>query len=258
MQKIKLGIFGCQGRMGKDIVNEVFNYKEFILSGLCESNNHPSVGSEIKNCIVTDDIGELIDSCDVIIDFTLPTGTINLLKGMQKKKAVCLVTGTTGYSDENEAEFQKLVKGLKVIRSFNMSVGVNLLKKVSEIAANSIGDISDIEIVETHHNKKKDTPSGTAISLANSVNTGLGGKGHRVFREKNSDRARRENEIGMSSIRGGNIVGIHSVFFFLKDQTIEFKHTAHNRNIFSRGSLDAARWILSKKPGLYSVIDMLG
>jgi len=258
MQKIKLGIFGCQGRMGRDIVNEVFNYEEFILSGLCESNNHPSVGSEIKNCIVTDDIGELIDSCDVIIDFTLPTGTINLLKGMQKKKAVCLVTGTTGYSDENEAEFQKLVRGLKVIRSFNMSVGVNLLKKVSEIAANSIGDISDIEIVETHHNKKKDTPSGTAISLANSVNNGLGGKGHTVFREKNSDRARRENEIGMSSIRGGDIVGIHSVFFFLKDQTIEFKHTAHNRNIFSRGSLDAARWILSKKPGLYSVIDMLG
>ena len=258
MQKIKLGIFGCQGRMGKDIINEVSNYEEFVLSGLCESNNHSSVGSEINNCTVTDDIDQLIDSCDVIIDFTLPTGTINLLKAMQKKKSVCLVTGTTGYSDKNEIEFQKLVKGLKVIRSFNMSVGVNLLKKVSEIAANSIGGMSDIEIIETHHNKKKDAPSGTALSLAHSVNKGLGMKGHYVFREKNSDRSRKENEIGMSSIRGGDIVGIHSVFFFLKDQTIEFKHTAHNRNIFSRGSLDAARWILSKKPGLYSVIDMLG
>ena len=139
-----------------------------------------------------------------------------------------------------------------------MSVGVNLLKKVSEIAANSIGGMSDIEIIETHHNKKKDAPSGTALSLAHSVNKGLGMKGHYVFREKNSDRSRKENEIGMSSIRGGDIIGIHSVLFFLKDQTIEFKHTAHNRNIFSRGSLDAARWISSKKPGLYSVIDMLG
>ncbi len=258
MQKIKLGIFGCEGRMGKDIINEVSNFKEFVLSGLCERSNHSSVGLTKNNCLITDDLDNLIDNCDVIIDFTLPMGTINLLRGMKKKTTTCLVTGTTGYTEDDEAEFQKLAKGMTVIRSFNMSVGVNLLKRVSEIAAKSIGKLSDIEIVETHHNKKKDAPSGTAISLANSINRGLGGSGNEVFREKNSDRARKKNEIGLSSVRGGDIVGVHSVFFFLKDQTLEFKHTAHNRKIFSRGSLDAAKWILSQKPGLYSVIDMLG
>ena len=256
MKKIKIGIFGPEGRMGKNIISQIKDYKNFELSALCEKKGHPSVGKEIKNCKITDNIESFIKSSDVIIDFSIPQGTLELMKRIKKQK-VFLVTGTTGYTKKDEKNFLEISKGMTILRSFNMSIGINLLKNLAKISSKKIGKISDIEIFEIHHNKKKDVPSGTALSIYDSVNEGLGYKGKPFFREQSSNRPRKKNEIGFSSVRGGEIIGIHKIYFFLDGEELELTHIANDRKIFSRGALDAANWIILKKPGLYSIIDML-
>ena len=138
-----------------------------------------------------------------------------------------------------------------------MSIGISLLKNIVKLASKTVGELSDVEITEIHHNKKKDIPSGTAISLAESVNEGNRKLSDFSYREKNNNKLRNKNEIGFSSIRGGHIVGEHTVFFFLDGERLELKHAASNRSVFSIGALNAACWIFKKKPGLYSIMDMI-
>ncbi|PPR43611.1 MAG: 4-hydroxy-tetrahydrodipicolinate reductase [Alphaproteobacteria bacterium MarineAlpha8_Bin1] len=256
MKKINVGIFGPEGRMGKDIISRIKDYKNLKISALCERKNHPSIGRKVNDCIITDDVKKLVECSDVIIDFSIPEATLKLLQALQNKK-VCLITGTTGYSKRDERSFLELSKKTTILRSFNMSIGINLLKSILKSCSKKIGKNSDIEIVEIHHNKKKDLPSGTALSLADSINEGLEQKAKLYYREKSPDRKRKKNEIGFSSIRGGEIIGTHTIFFFMDGEKIEFTHTALDRKIFSCGALDSIEWILSKKPGLYSLVDML-
>ena len=258
MDKIKIGIFGPYGRMGKDLIKQIESFDSLKLSSLCEKKSHKNIGKTISNILIEDNIDNLIKKSDVIIDFTTPQATIELLKAINFSKLnTSLVTGTTGYTISEEKKFQSLVGGKKILRSFNMSIGINLLKRLLKIASKNIGSESDMEIIEIHHNKKKDIPSGTAISLAQSLNEGVNGIYKFKYRNENKNQVRRDNEIGFASIRGGDVIGEHSVFFFMDGERIELKHVASDRKIFSIGALEAARWLYKKKPGLYTTLDMV-
>jgi 4-hydroxy-tetrahydrodipicolinate reductase len=207
---------------------------------------------------VSSNIKELINCSDVIIDFTNSKGTLNLLSLIRKSKnKPAIVSGTTGFSKTEESKFLELKKGLKVLRSFNMSLGVNLMKSIVKTCSKNLVDLADIEIVEIHHNRKRDIPSGTAITLGESVREGNQKSKRFTFREKNNDRARLKNEIGFSSIRGGDVVGEHCVYFFMNGETIKLTHIANDRKVFSEGALRAAVWIKKQKIGFYSTTDML-
>ena len=258
MKKIKIGIFGPGGRMGSDLLEQIENFSSLELSVLCEKGKHKDVGKTVSGVVIGDDINNLIKCSDVIIDFTIPSATINLLEVMHDLKTkTALVTGTTGYTKTEEKKFQELVNGRKVLRSFNMSIGINLMKNLIKAASKNISSQSDIEIVEIHHNKKKDIPSGTAISLAESVQEGFKEIAKFSYREENKNKARGKNEIGFASIRGGDVIGEHTVYFFLNGERIELKHMASSRKIFSVGALKAASWLHQKKAGLYTISDML-
>ena len=258
MKKIKIGIFGPGGRMGSDLLKQIENFNSLELAVLCEKGKHKDVGKTVSGIVIGDDINNLIKCSDVIIDFTIPAATINLLKVMHDLKTkTALVTGTTGYTKTEEKKFQGLVNGRKVLRSFNMSIGINLMKNLIKAASKNISSQSDIEIVEIHHNKKKDIPSGTAISLAKSVQEGFKEIAKFSYREENKNKARGKNEIGFASIRGGDVIGEHTVYFFLNGERIELKHIASSRKIFSVGALKAASWLHQKKAGLYTISDML-
>ena len=157
MKKIRIGIFGPDGRMGNDLLNQIKNFKELKLSSLCEKKGHKSIGKRISEIFVEDNIKNFISKSDVIIDFTSPVATIGLLEIMKNlETSPSLVTGTTGYSKAQEKKFQSLINGKTILRSFNMSIGINLLKNVVKSASKNVGSQADIEIVEIHHNKKKD------------------------------------------------------------------------------------------------------
>ena len=258
MKKIKIGIFGPSGRMGNDLIEQIKSFKSLEISVLCEKKKHKDVGKRVSGIVIGDDINNLIKFSDVIIDFTIPSATINLLKVMNDLKTkAALVTGTTGYTKIEEKKFQRLINGRKVLRSFNMSIGINLMKNLIKAASKNIYSQSDIEISEIHHNKKKDIPSGTAISLAKSVQEGIKRGAKFSYREENKNKARGKNEIGFASIRGGDVIGEHTVYFFLNGERIELKHIASSRKIFSVGALKAACWLHQKKGGLYAISDML-
>ena len=259
MKKIKIGIFGPKGRMGESILGQIKNFRELQLSSLCENKKHSIIGKEVAGILVHSNLKKLVDESDVIIDFTIPEATINLLEELRKsKKKTAVVTGTTGFTASQEKKFLKLCKGLKILQSFNMSLGINILKELVKKAAKNISEESDIEINEIHHNMKRDIPSGTALTLADSVNEGAKVKKKTSYRLQSANLPRKKNEIGFSSIRGGDVVGEHSVYFLMDGERIELTHRAVDRKIFSNGALKAATWIFNKKPGMYSLIDMLG
>ena len=258
MKKIKLGIFGPSGRMGQDILKQLKSFNEFDLVSLCEKKNHINIDKEINKVKITSDIKSLINLSDVIIDFTSPKASLKLLENIKENKdSTAIVSGKTGYSKVEDEKFIKLSKNLTVLRSFNMSIGVNLLKTLVSTSAKNLSNISDVEILEFHHNKKKDVPSGTAITLFDSIKEGSNHPKKSVFRTQTADRVRKPNEIGFSSIRGGNVVGEHTVFFFMDGERIELTHKADDRKIFSVGALKAAKWVYDKKPGLYTMLDMI-
>ena len=256
--EIKLGIFGPNGRMGMDLIDQLKDFSSLKLTALCEKRGHKLIGKKVSNIIVTDDIDYFLEKTDVVIDFTSPSATLELLKKMDNfNHNLSLVTGTTGYTEQEEKSFRSLINGKKILRSFNMSIGINLLKDLIKSTSKSIGIQSDIEITEIHHNKKKDVPSGTSISLAESIKEGDKRLNKLNYREKDNNNLRTKNEIGFSSIRGGDVIGEHTVLFFLDGERIELKHVASSRKIFSVGALEAAIWIIKQKPGLYSIMDMV-
>ena len=259
MKKIKLGIFGPGGRMGQDILKQLSDFEDFELVSLCEKERHSNIDKVIYNVRISSDVKNLVSLSDVIIDFTSPKASLNLLEKINEyDRTTALVSGTTGFKKKDEETFIKLSHGLTVLRSFNMSFGINLLKKLVNISSKNLSNDAEIEILEFHHNKKKDVPSGTAISLFDSIKRGkdLGKK--KVFRTQVADKMREKDEIGFSSIRGGDVVGEHTVFFFMDGERIELTHKASDRKIFSVGAIKAAKWIYKKKPGLYTILDMLG
>lgn len=247
---IKILINGCNGRMGQVLVNEINHFPELVLIGGFDLHD------EGKNSFpVYSDIEDIKEKPDVIIDFSAPVSTFNILKYAISKK-VPIVIATTGFTKEQLDELKVASSLIPIFQSSNMSFDINLMKKIVVEAAKNLKG-TDIEIVEAHHNRKIDAPSGTAILLADAINEVMDEKLNYNFSRHDTHEKRSPKEIGFSSIRGGNIVGEHSVMFFGEHETFEIKHTSYSRDVFAEGALKAALFLASQKPGFYGMDDML-
>lgn len=247
---IKVLINGCNGRMGQVLVNEIDRFPELLLSSGFD------IYDEGKNTFpVYSKIEDIKEKPDVIVDFSIPISTFNILNYAVKNK-VPIVIATTGFSKEQLEEIRVSSTLIPIFQSSNMSFDINLMKRiVSEVAKKLKG--TDIEIVETHHNRKVDAPSGTAILLADAINEVMDEKLEYNFNRHDLHEKRNPKEIGFSSIRGGNIVGEHIVQFFGEHETFEIKHTSYSRNVFAEGALKAAIFIANQKPGYYRMDDLV-
>lgn len=263
----KVIIAGVAGRMGKRIAAMVNDHKDLQVAGGFELAGNPCIGKDIGEVAgighlgvaISDDIRKIIDAGDVIIDFTFHEATMPLARiAAQHNKA--MVIGTTGLTQDNLAELKELSRNFPCVQSPNMAVGVNVLFKAAAKIASVLGDAYDIEIVEAHHRMKKDAPSGTALKLgevvAEAVNRKLETVG--VYSRHGMIGARTDQEIGIQTIRAGDIVGEHTVYFAGAGERIEITHRAHSRDNFAQGASVAAAWVTSQENGLYTMFDVLG
>ena len=244
-------INGASGKMGNELYSVIKQNEEFnVVYGVDIKEN---LEGEFPIYSKIEDIKEKVD---VIIDFSVPVATFKILKYAVKNK-VPIVIATTGFSKEEIEQIEEFSKEIPIFRSSNMSFDINLMAKIVGEVAKVLNN-TDIEIVETHHNRKIDAPSGTAILLANAINDVLDEKKEYNFERLQKREKRSKNEIGFSSIRGGNIVGEHSVKFFGENEEFEITHKAYSRKVFAEGALKAAKFIVTKKTGLYNMNDIMG
>lgn len=264
---IKIAVAGAAGRMGSRITALSKEYPELKLAGAFEKKGHAATGKDIGTITgigetgvkLSDSLESIIDSTDVIIDFTSPASTMENIR-LAAKKGKAMVIGTTGLSKDEIKEIEILSKKIPCVMASNMSTGVNLLLKVIHDVARVLGDEYDIEIVEAHHRLKKDAPSGTALKMAqviaDAVNRNLDEVA--VYARKGIIGERTKKEIGIQTVRAGDIVGEHTVLFGGLGERIEITHKASSRDTFARGALRAAQWIAGKPSGLYDMQDVLG
>ena len=247
---IKVLINGCNGRMGQVLVKEIDTFENLLLVGGFDIND-----DGLNTFPVYSNISDIKEKPDVIVDFSVPVASLNMLNYAVSSKTA-MVIATTGFSKEELEIISEASKTIPIFKSSNMSFDINLMKKiVAEVALALKGN--DIEIVETQKKRKIDAPSGTAITLADSINDALGGSMEYIYNRHDIHEKRKPNEIGFSSIRGGNIVGEHSVQFYGAHETFEIKHTSYSRDVFAEGALKACEFIFDKAPGLYNMDDMV-
>lgn len=241
---------GANGKMGSEVIHAVKNTEECQI--VCGFDREENTNNGFPVYKKIEDIKEKVD---VIIDFSVPVATFEILKYAKQNKTP-IVIATTGFNEEQLKEIQEISKEIPVFRSSNMSLDINLMasliQKIAEVLTTA-----DIEIVETHHNRKVDSPSGTAILLADAINEVLENKKEYTFDRMQKREKRNKNEIGFSSIRGGNIVGEHTVKFFGESETLEITHTAYSRQVFAEGAINAAKFIIDQKPGLYDMKNLV-
>jgi len=263
---IQIGVAGAAGKMGSRISALCREYDGLQLAGAFERAGHREIGKDIgtivgigeTGVILQESMEKVIDAVDIIIDFTSIESTMkNLEIAAQKGKA--MVIGTTGFSKDNLKEMEPLLKEIPCVMASNMSLGVNLLLKVLQDVARVLGEDYDIEIVEAHHRLKKDAPSGTALKMAqviaDAVNRNLDEVG--VYARHGIIGQRTKKEIGIQTVRAGDIVGEHTVLFGGLGERIEITHKASSRDTFARGALKAALWLAGKPAGLYDMQDVL-
>lgn len=245
---------GCNGKMGQVITGICNNDPDCeIVAGIdisdhIKTNNYP-VFSKINECTV---------EADVVVDFASAKAVDGLLDWCRDKK-IPLVLCTTGLSDEQVNKVMVYSKEVAILRSANMSLGINmLLKELKNVASILAPSGFDIEIVEKHHNQKVDAPSGTALALANSINDSLGNEYHYVYDRSSVRQKRDAKEIGISAVRGGSIVGEHEVIFAGPDEVITITHTAYSKALFANGAVQAAKYLKSKPAGLYDMSGVIG
>lgn len=260
-------VTGATGRMGSRIAALTKEYGDLRLSGALERKGHEAAGRDIGQLIGVGDLGvklterleDIIDAADVIIDFTSTAATLQHLK-LAAEKSKKMVIGTTGFSKDELKEIGSGAKKIPIVLAPNMSVGVNLLLKILQDVSKTLGDDYDIEIIEAHHRLKKDAPSGTAMKMAqvisDAVNRNLDEVA--VYARKGLIGERTKKEIGVQTIRAGDIVGEHTVIFGGLGERIEITHKASSRDTFARGALKAALWLHDKPAGLYDMQDVLG
>ena len=246
---VKVLVNGCNGKMGSIVCDLVSKSENLELVGGFDKDNL----NNTKFPVFTN-IEEINVKADVIIDFSIPVATLNILKYAVKEN-IPVVIATTGFTDEQNKEIEECSKKIAIFKSANMSFDITLMKKIVSYIAPILKN-TDIEIVETHHNRKIDAPSGTAILLANAINDVLDEKKEYNFERLQKREKRSKNEIGFSSIRGGNIVGEHSVKFFGENEEFEITHKAYSRKVFAEGALKAAKFIVTKETGLYNMNDI--
>ncbi|MGC9325197.1 MAG: 4-hydroxy-tetrahydrodipicolinate reductase [Desulfomonilia bacterium] len=264
---IRVGIVGIAGRMGSLIARGVLEADDMTLTGGLEMLGHSAIGQDIgvsagtqeQGVLITSDREEAFVDSEVIIDFTFPQVTLATASYAQKRKKA-LVTGTTGFTEEEIENISQCASVVPIVLAPNMSIGVNVMFRVVEELSGLLGDAYDAEIVEAHHRMKKDAPSGTAIGLAQAIARGRGIHldEHARYERHGFIGQRPTGEIGIQTLRAGDIVGDHMVMFAGNNERIEITHRAHTRQNFVQGALRAARWISGKQPGLYSMHDVLG
>ena len=248
---IKLIMNGCNGKMGQEVAKIVNVDNDCVLLGGVDKENT----GEFTFPVFTD-YNEITEKPDVIIDFSVPFATMNILN-YAKREHIPLVIATTGFTDEQNTDIKEFAKETPIFKSANMSFDINLMCRIVANLAQILKG-NDIEIVETHHNRKVDSPSGTAMLLADSINKALDNSMSYEFDRHSKHEKRSKNEIGISSIRGGNIVGEHSVIFFSENESFEIKHTSYSRSVFAEGAVKAAKFMVEKKfeNGLYDMNDI--
>jgi len=249
---LKLILVGCNGYMGRVVTNMVANDPTITISAGIDINTKNKDSYPVY--ATPDDITE---TADVILDFSIPSALEGILKYAISNKMPAILCAT-GYSQEQLADIEKASKQIPVFRSGNMSTGINLLADLIKRACTVLGEDFDIEIVERHHRRKVDAPSGTALMLANAASDALPDKPEYVYERESKRKPRGKNEIGISAVRGGTIVGVHDVIFAGQDEVIELRHTAASRDVFASGAIKAAKYMQNKQPGLYDMKDMLG
>ena len=255
MKKINLAISGCLGRMGQQLIKSSKNNKNFRLVALTENK---AISKKIAGIKLDVNTEEAFKKTDVIIDFTVPNCTLDILKiASQLKKRV--VIGTTGFNQKQEALIKKFSKTIPILKAGNMSLGVNLLMYLTEIASKSLNEEYLSKVFEVHHKHKKDYPSGTALMLGKGIADGKNKNLYNLMGKKflNKKSFPYGKKINFNSIRKGEIIGEHEVTFSSGKEIIKLNHEAFDRALYSDGALTAAKWLINKKPGLYSMRDLL-
>lgn len=249
---VKILMHGCNGKMGRMITEIVKNEEDAVIAAGVDKftgipNDYP-VFKEITQCDV---------DVDVVIDFS-NAGAVDELLDYCVKKSLPVVLCTTGLSDEQLKKVDECSEKIAVLKSANMSMGINLLLKLLKDAAKVLAPAGyDIELVEKHHNQKLDAPSGTALALADSINEAMGNEYEYVYDRSQVRKKRDAKEIGISAVRAGTIVGEHEVIFAGTDEVIEFKHTAYSRSVFAKGAVEAGKFLAGQPAGMYDMGDVI-
>jgi 4-hydroxy-tetrahydrodipicolinate reductase len=264
---MRLVIAGAGGRMGRTLIQVIAATKGVTLAGAVEAAGSAVIGRDAgelaglggNGITVVSDVAPLLKDADGLIEFTAPAASLALAE-LSAAAGVVHVRGTTGHSAEEEAAIAKAARRTPIVKSGNMSLGVNLLAALVKRVAQTLGEDYDIEIVEMHHNKKIDSPSGTALMFGRAAALGRGvNLAQRSVRGRDGMTGpRAPGDIGFAALRGGTVIGDHSVIFAGPAERIELAHRAEDRMIFARGALHAALWARGQKPGLYSMADVLG
>jgi len=253
---IRIALCGALGRMGHAIAEAVSQQNDMSLTCAIEAPDNPGLGTRIGNIGVVSNLAAVIAASDIVVDFTNPVATLNHARIASTHRRP-FVTGTTGLSKEQMAALEEASKAIPMVVAPNMSVGVNLLYRLVEEAAGVLGDDFDIEISEIHHRLKKDAPSGTAARLADILAKHRHGSAT-IYGRKGMIGERPKTEIAVHALRGGDVVGEHTVVFAGIGERVELTHKAHSRATFANGVVRAIRFVVDKPPGIYTMSDVLG
>jgi 4-hydroxy-tetrahydrodipicolinate reductase len=267
MADMKLAIMGAAGRMGRELARAVHAIDGCVVAGGVEAKGSIAVGQDVGllaglgklTVYISDDPLDVISKVDGILDFTVPAASTELA-GLAAQARIVHVIGTTGHSEEEIAKIKAAARHATIVKAGNMSLGVNLLTSLTRKVAQALDDDWDIEVLEMHHKHKIDAPSGTALMLGQAAADGRGVslKSASVRVRDGHTGARRKGDIGFATLRGGNVVGEHSVIFAAEGERVVLSHIATDRGIFARGAVKAALWARGKGPGLFSMNDVLG
>lgn len=264
---MKIGVTGVVGRMGKTIASLVLQHELVELSSGLVRQNSELVGQDLGEFLgfeksgvkMVSSLEEFVQSCDAIIDFSSPSLSLELAAKCAEFNKI-MVCGTTGFAENEKKQFASHAARAVIIWSSNMSLGVNLLMNLAQKVAHILHDDFDVEIVEMHHKNKVDAPSGTALSLGAAVAAGRGIDLQQManMARVGKDAARKKGEIGFATLRGGDVIGDHSIIFAGEGERVELTHKASNRDIFAKGAIRAVIWGSAKEAGFYSMRDVLG
>ena len=252
---IKLTITGCLGRMGQQLIKSANKDNRFKIISLTENK---ILKKKISGLLPNLNSEEAFKKTDVIIDFTIPKCTLEVLRFAVKQKKR-LIIGTTGFSKKEEDIIKNFSKKIPILKAGNMSLGINLLMYLTEITSKSLGNNFKSKIFEAHHKFKKDHPSGTAMMLGEGIATGKNKNLYKIIGKKylNKNNFPYGQKINFNSVRKGKIIGEHEVLFSSGKEIIRLNHEAFDRTLYSEGALTAAKWLINKKPGLYSMRDLM-
>ena len=263
---MKVAVAGASGRMGRTLIETVLKARDAELAAALEQRGSAYLGrnagelvGESSKVTISDDVRAALAGCDVLIDFTRPEGTL-VHAAVCRVLGVRLVVGTTGFTSEQKDEIAAVAAEIPIAMAPNFSVGVNVTFRLLEVAANALKDGYDVEIVEAHHRHKVDAPSGTALRMGQIVADALGRDLEKdaVYGREGVTGERRQSTIGFATVRGGDVVGDHTVMFLGTGERIEITHRSNSRATYAEGALRSARFLMDKKSGLYDMQDVLG